>query len=79
MRIRGVTLTDETIRTWCLKVDGRPVMRRQIDRYLSALLVPVLLRLAVEPSRDQLTLPLGVMATFDVEERTLDIRESAVS
>ncbi len=54
-------------------------MRRQIDRYLSALLVPVLLRLAVEPSRDQLTLPLGVMATFDVEERTLDIRESAVS
>ncbi len=53
--------------------------RGVIDRHLGALDVPVLFGLAVEPSRDQITLPLGVTATLDADEGTLEIRESAVS
>jgi muramoyltetrapeptide carboxypeptidase len=50
-----------------------------LDNILGELKVPVLSGLTIGHTEDQLTLPLGVMATLDATSGTLDIKESGVS
>jgi muramoyltetrapeptide carboxypeptidase len=50
-----------------------------VDNILGSLKVPVLSGLAIGHTADQLTLPLGVVATLDATAGTLDIKEAAVS
>lgn len=50
-----------------------------VDNILSPLKVPVLTGLTIGHTEDQLTLPLGVMATLDTASATLTIEESALS
>lgn len=50
-----------------------------VDNILGELKVPVLSGLTIGHTEDQLTLPLGVMATLDATGGTLDITESGVS
>jgi muramoyltetrapeptide carboxypeptidase len=49
-----------------------------LDEILGGLRVPVLSGLAIGHTDDQLTLPLGVMATLDASAATLTIEESAL-
>jgi muramoyltetrapeptide carboxypeptidase len=49
-----------------------------LDNILGDLNVPVLYGLTIGHTDDQLTLPLGVMATLDATNRTLEIMESGV-
>lgn len=49
-----------------------------IDNILGELKVPVLSGLTIGHTADQLTLPLGVTATLDATNLTLDIKESGV-
>ncbi len=49
-----------------------------LDNILGGLKVPVLYGLTIGHTDDQLTLPLGVAATLDATNGTLDIRESGV-
>ncbi len=49
-----------------------------IDNILSALKVPVLYGLTIGHTDDQLTLPLGALATLDATGGTLEIREAGV-
>ena len=48
-----------------------------VDRILGKLSVPVFSGLTIGHTDDQLTLPLGVMATLDADERKLIVEESA--
>jgi muramoyltetrapeptide carboxypeptidase len=50
-----------------------------IDNILGGLKVPVLSGMTIGHTEDQLTLPLGVMATLDATNGTLDIKEAGVS
>jgi muramoyltetrapeptide carboxypeptidase len=50
-----------------------------VDEILGKLTIPVLSGLAIGHTDDQLTLPLGVMATLDAEKGELVIEESAVT
>lgn len=50
-----------------------------LDSILGSVKVPVLSGLTIGHVEDQLTLPLGVMATLDAEAGTLEIKESGVS
>ena len=50
-----------------------------VDNILGSLKVPVLSGLAIGHTADQLTLPLGVVATLDATGGTLDIKEAGVS
>jgi muramoyltetrapeptide carboxypeptidase len=50
-----------------------------LDNILGQLRVPVLAGLTIGHTDDQLTLPVGVMATLDADNGTLDITESGVS
>ncbi len=49
-----------------------------LDSILGELKVPVLYGLTIGHTADQLTLPLGVMATLDADQGTLDITEAGV-
>jgi len=49
-----------------------------VDNILGKLKVPVLSGLTIGHTADQLTLPLGVTATLDADNGTLDIKESGV-
>lgn len=49
-----------------------------LDNILGNLKVPVLYGLTIGHTDDQLTLPLGVSATLDASNRTLEIRETGV-
>ena len=49
-----------------------------LDNILGDLKVPVLFGLTIGHTDDQLTLPLGVAATLDATNRTLEIREAGV-
>lgn len=49
-----------------------------VDNILGALKVPVLSGLTIGHTNDQLTLPLGVMATLDAGSGTLEITEAGV-
>jgi muramoyltetrapeptide carboxypeptidase len=49
-----------------------------LDNILGDLKVPVLYGLTIGHTDDQLTLPLGVIATLDATNGTLDIKEAAV-
>lgn len=49
-----------------------------VDNILGALKIPVLSGLTIGHTTDQLTLPLGVMATLDANQGTLEIKEAAV-
>ena len=49
-----------------------------LDNILGKLKVPVLSGLTIGHTADQLTLPLGVMATLDADAGTLDIKEAGV-
>ena len=49
-----------------------------VDNILGALKVPVLSGLTIGHTTDQLTLPLGLMATLDADQGTLDIKEAGV-
>jgi len=49
-----------------------------LDNILGDLKVPVLYGLTIGHTDDQLTLPLGVAATLDATNRTLDIKEAGV-
>lgn len=48
-----------------------------VDRILGKLNIPVLSGLTIGHTDDQLTLPLGVMATLDADKQTLTIEEAA--
>jgi muramoyltetrapeptide carboxypeptidase len=50
-----------------------------LDNILGDLKVPVLYGLTIGHTDDQLTLPLGVAATLDASNRTLEIKEAGVS
>lgn len=50
-----------------------------VDNIFGALKIPVLSGLTIGHTPDQLTLPLGVMATLDAGKGTLEIKESGVS
>lgn len=50
-----------------------------LDSILGSVKVPVLSGLTIGHVEDQLTLPMGVMATLDAEAGTLEIKESGVS
>jgi muramoyltetrapeptide carboxypeptidase len=50
-----------------------------LDNILGGLKVPVLSGLTIGHTDDQLTLPVGVMATLDADKGTLEITESGVS
>lgn len=50
-----------------------------VDNILGALKIPVLSGLTIGHTSDQLTLPLGVMATLDAEGGTLEIKEAGVT
>ena len=50
-----------------------------VDNILGELKVPVLSGMTIGHTADQLTLPLGVMATLDATNGTLDIKEAGVS
>jgi muramoyltetrapeptide carboxypeptidase len=50
-----------------------------VDNILGGLKVPVLSGMTIGHTADQLTLPLGVMATLDATAGTLDIKEAGVS
>lgn len=50
-----------------------------LDNILGALKVPVLSGLTIGHTSDQLTLPLGVMATLDATGGTLEIKEAGVT
>jgi muramoyltetrapeptide carboxypeptidase len=50
-----------------------------LDHILGDLKVPVFSGLTIGHTEDQLTLPLGVMATIDADEGTLTLEESALS
>jgi muramoyltetrapeptide carboxypeptidase len=50
-----------------------------VDNILGELKVPVLSGMTIGHTSDQLTLPLGVMATLDATNGTLDIKEAGVS
>jgi muramoyltetrapeptide carboxypeptidase len=50
-----------------------------LDAILGSVKVPVLSGLTIGHVEDQMTLPLGVMATLDAEAGTLEIKESGVS
>jgi muramoyltetrapeptide carboxypeptidase len=50
-----------------------------LDSILGSVKVPVLSGLTIGHVEDQLTLPMGVMATLDTEAGTLEIKESGVS
>jgi muramoyltetrapeptide carboxypeptidase len=49
-----------------------------LDNIFGALKVPVLSGLTIGHTTDQLTLPLGVMATLDADKGTLEIKEACV-
>ncbi len=49
-----------------------------VDNILGALKIPVLSGLTIGHTNDQLTLPLGVAATLDATNGTLDVKESGV-
>jgi muramoyltetrapeptide carboxypeptidase len=49
-----------------------------LDNILSQLKIPVLNGLTIGHTTDQLTLPLGVMATLDADNGTLEIKEAGV-
>ena len=49
-----------------------------VDNILGGLKVPVLSGLTIGHTKDQLTLPLGVMATLDATSGTLEVKEAAV-
>jgi muramoyltetrapeptide carboxypeptidase len=49
-----------------------------LDNILGALKIPVLSGLTIGHTSDQLTLPLGVMATLDADGGTLEIKEAGV-
>ncbi|HEX7998790.1 MAG TPA: LD-carboxypeptidase [Pyrinomonadaceae bacterium] len=49
-----------------------------VDNILGALKIPVLSGLTIGHTTDQLTLPLGVMATLDADKGTLEIKEAGV-
>lgn len=50
-----------------------------LDNILGQLKVPVLYGLTIGHTDDQLTLPLGVMATLDADRGTLEIKEAGVT
>jgi muramoyltetrapeptide carboxypeptidase len=50
-----------------------------LDNILGQLKIPVLNGLTIGHTTDQLTLPLGVMATLDADNGTLEIKEAGVS
>jgi muramoyltetrapeptide carboxypeptidase len=50
-----------------------------LDNILGALKIPVLSGLTIGHTLDQLTLPLGVMATLDASQGTLEIKEAGVA
>lgn len=50
-----------------------------VDRILGKLSIPVFSGLTIGHTDDQLTLPLGVMATMDADEKKLVVEESATS
>ena len=50
-----------------------------LDSILGSVKVPVLSGLTIGHVEDQLTLPMGMMATLDAEAGTLEIKESGVS
>ena len=50
-----------------------------VDAILGELKIPVLAGLTIGHTDDQLTLPLGVMATLDAEAGTLELKENGVS
>jgi muramoyltetrapeptide carboxypeptidase len=49
-----------------------------VDNILSALKIPVLSGLTIGHTNDQLTIPLGVSATLDATNGTLEVKESGV-
>ena len=49
-----------------------------LDNILGDLKVPVLYGLTIGHTEDQLTLPLGVMATLDATNGTLELKEASV-
>jgi muramoyltetrapeptide carboxypeptidase len=49
-----------------------------LDNILGAARVPVFTGLTIGHTADQLTLPLGVTATLNADEKTLDLKESGV-
>jgi len=49
-----------------------------VDNILGKLKVPVLSGLTIGHTSDQLTLPLGVTATLDADNGTLEIKEAGV-
>lgn len=50
-----------------------------VDRILGKLSIPVLSGLTIGHTDDQLTLPLGVMATMDADEKKLVVEEAATA
>lgn len=50
-----------------------------LDQILGSVRVPVLTGLTIGHTADQLTLPLGVIATLNADEKTLELKESGVS
>lgn len=58
-------------------VEGSFTTPEVVDRILGELRVPVLSGLTIGHTDDQLTLPLGVMATLDAGKRTLTVEEAA--
>lgn len=50
-----------------------------VDRILGGLKIPVLAGLTIGHTDDQLTLPLGVMATLDADRGTLTVEEAGVA
>lgn len=68
----------------CRPKDYKPSMTipyslgEALDNILGDLKVPVLYGLTIGHTDDQLTLPLGVLATLDSNEGTLEIKEAAV-
>jgi muramoyltetrapeptide carboxypeptidase len=49
-----------------------------VDNILGGLKIPVLSGLTIGHTNDQLTLPLGVTATLDAANGTLEVKESGV-
>jgi muramoyltetrapeptide carboxypeptidase len=58
-------------------VEGNFSLGEVVDNIFGNLRVPVLSGLAIGHTADQLTLPLGVMATLDADAGTLTVTESA--
>ena len=60
-------------------VEGTFTTPEVVDRILGGLKIPVLSGLTIGHTADQLTLPIGVMASLDADKGTLTIEEAATT